>query len=446
MSFTSRLTFIKILFFPGLALVLLVFFSRNLLTNYYQCDEFSYLAKSRYFELYRKGDFSNPAWQENDAVDQVKLMEYIYGLPSLLLYGKSFKQVAVEESSANRNYYNYSFWSKWYGKTLKLLELTPRLRMIVFFSRTISSLFTVCYIFLAVFLIFFIFRSYFLAFFSFIFLISHPVINIHGRQILADSALNFFLLLSFLGGLVFWRNFWLRKSKRLFLPVILAGLAAGLAASTKINGFMAVIFFVFVMLIAGFLTAGLEKKQIKKRRLKKIIFSLYIFLFLSFSIFYLLHPTIWKNPAAGVKRFVDWRVYITEFYQQTFPHESVTSFLKAFYLLFSRVPGYLAEVGSIGFIYVNEFGKQNFLPYFIINLTLFLLGIVLFFLNLTKKRNFYKSLEFISAIWSLVTIIVVAFYLKLDWTRYYWPCFLPFLIIDSMGLKLIFSTIKKKIC
>ena len=431
-------------FFSILIIISFFIFLKKLDINYYQCDEFQYLRKSKYFEFYRKRDFANPAWQENDAVDQAKLMEYIYWLPSFIIDGKTFEKLAIQESPVGKNYYDYNYWSSVYGKSFNLLELTPKLKEVVILARIISSFFTICYIALTVFLIFLIFHSYLLSIFAFVFLSFHPIILIHGRQILAESSLNFFLALSFLFLLFFWKNFWKGKKKQSLLFSLLAGIISGLAASTKLNGFMQSLFYILIILVTALLILFNKKEKKKLKKLKQLIFCSFVFLSLVFLVFYLIHPTIWKNPVLGVKRFIDWRLYITSFYQDVSSHESVRSIAKAFYLIFLRVPGYLIDVGSIGFIYENEFGSQNLWLYLVINSAFFVLGIIRFLYKLIREKNYYKTLEFFAFVWSLSIIVIVAFYLKLDWTRYYWPCFIPFLIIDFYGLKLFFRKKRKR--
>lgn len=412
---------------------------RGLETNYYQCDEFSYLRKSKYFEFYRKADFANPAWRDGQAIDQTKLMEYIYWLPSFIVSGKTFEDLAIQESPPGKNYADYGYWSSVYGKPFNLLKLSPKLKKTAILGRMISALFTIGYVSLAVFLIFLIFHSYFLSFLAFIFLLSHPIIIIHGRQILADSALNFFLLASFLFSLFFWKNFWQAKNKNFFIFAILGGISSGLAASTKLNGFIQSLFYTLIILITAFLLLFNKKERKNIKKIKELFLGLFIFLCLTFLIFYLLHPNIWKAPISGIKSFIDWRSYITKYYQDYFSGDSIKSIFEAFYLIFLRVAGYLIDVSSTGFIYKNEFGSQVLWPYLVINFLFFFLGIISFGQKIIKKKKYYKTLEFFSFIWSITVIVIVASYLRLDWTRYYWLCFLPFLIIDLAGFKLFLS-------
>jgi hypothetical protein len=368
-------------------------------------------------------------------------MEYIYWLPSNIVSGKNFIDLASEQSAPKKNYQDYGYWSSVYGRPINQLQLTPALQKIVIYGRSISALFAIAYILLAAFIIYLIYQSYLFSLLTFIFLSFHKIIYIHGRQILADSGLNFFILLSFLFTLFFWLNFWENKKKASLLSAAYAGFFNGLAGSVKLNGLINLPFFTIISLLIIALTLT-KKTNNKIKKIKLSLISLLIFTLLSFSIFYFFHPNIWKNPIKGITKFIDWRIYITKYYQDYFSSDSIKNPFLAIYYIFLRVPGYLVDVSSTGFIYTNEFGSQPIWPYLLINLTLFLTGIYSFIKKMVKNTNYFQTLEFINFIWSIVIIIFVALYLRLDWTRYYWPCFLPFLIINLSGLKYFITKIK----
>jgi len=430
------------IFFTLITTISSIIYFRNLHANYYQCDEFSYLSKSRYFQYYINGDFTNRAWQENDAIDQTKLMEYIYWFPSKIISGTTFDNLAKQQSTQNNKYYDYSWWGNGYGKPLNQLPLTEELKNTVILGRKISTTLTVLYLFLAALTVFLIFKSYLLSIISFLFLITHPIISIHGRQVMADSALNLFFILSFLSTLYFYKTFWQNKKNKMLILSAFCGICAGLTTSTKLNGLLTFVFFLLVCFLT-FIIAVFSKKK-NKQLLKYLLLSTFVFISLSIIIFFLIHPTLWTKPISGIKRFFDWRIHITKFYQESSPHNSINNIFQAIYLVFLRSAGYLQGIGSIGFFFENEFGKQNPLPFLIINSTLFFLGLIYFVKNIIKNKGFLKSIQFLSFIWSFFMIFAVAFYLKLDWGRYYWPTFLPFLIVDFFGIKLIYNFFKKQ--
>lgn len=441
-KFSTKISKNPIWLFMIFGLILIGHFFNNILAVVYQCDEYSYLHKSYFAELYLSGKFNDPAWQNGDAYDQAKLMEYIYAIPSQVLYNQSFIELAQSEGNKNnKSYINYSDWAKTYGQPGKNLEISQKLKNVVIFGRYISAFFTVSYILITVLIIFILTESsYFITYLVFIFLVTHPIINIHGRQILADSALNFFLSLGLLVLLKWWKNFFINpRSNRTILLTIFSGIVGGLAASIKINGFLHLISAQIIFLVAG----GIILREKSLSRLKIILRSLVFILLqavLTLGLFYTLHPSIWNNSLSNFQRFFSWRNWITIYYQNYFKEDNIATIFQAIKFIFLRVAGYMPGVGSIGFYYEHRYYALPAAYYIIPSLVLFVFGLLNFYKAIrSKKILIFQAPAFI---WSLSLITSIVFYLKLDWTRYYWPLFLPFLIIYASGLQLLVRQIK----
>jgi hypothetical protein len=444
-KFFTKISNQPLWFFLLLSLIAAWRFFTGLDTNFYQCDEYSYLRKSSFAQLYFTGQFSHPNWQSGDAYDQTKLMEYIYALPSYLLYQQDFISLAQQESDLyQHSYINYGDWAKSYGQPANQLDITPKLTNVLILARFISASFALSYVLLASLIIFWLTkRSYLITSLAFLFLLTHPIITIHGKQALADSALNFFFTLGLINLLFIWQAFFFKKLnlRRLKRLVFLSGLIAGLAASLKLNGFSHLIISQFIF----FFAALIYLKTLKPKKKLKTFFRLsIIFLssaFLAIAVFMLLHPTTWPHPLKSFQKFITWRWWLTGYYQGYFPEDAITSLSQKLQFIFLRPAGYMTGVGSLGFHYQQLFGDPNQYFYLIPNLIFFLSG--LYYLLTTIRLKKTSTLHLPVLLWSLSTIIITTSYLKLDWTRYYWPLFLPFLIINSYGLKFLFSLIKK---
>ena len=139
----------SILFFVLLGVLAAFRFFSHIDTTVYQCDEYSYLQKSYFLDLYLSGKFSDPSWQNGDATDQTKLMEYVYGCPSKILYQKDFIGLASQEGQKdNKSYINYSDWAVSYGQPAKNLKVSPKLKNVLYTGRLISASLTIIYLLL----------------------------------------------------------------------------------------------------------------------------------------------------------------------------------------------------------------------------------------------------------------------------------------------------------
>jgi len=428
------------LFFLALFLIAGFRFFNRLDLVVYQCDEYSYLRKSYFLDLYLTGNFKDRQWQEGDARDQTKLMEYVYGIPGKILYNKKFIDLAREESQMeNKSYANYSDWAVSYGQPASSLQISQNLKKVLYAGRMISVLFTIAYLLLACLIVFWVTGfSYLLTLFTFIFLATHPIINIHGRQVLADSGLNFFLTLGLLLLLLWWKEFWQERTdvRKLLCLTILSGLVGGLAAAAKLNGLLHLIISELVFVTAAVLYFFKGKSGSKKHRLITLSWLAILNALITTGVFIGLHPNAWGNPFMEIKKFIDWRWWLTNYYRDYFPENNIASWLQAIQLIFLRTAGFMPGVGSLGFHYETKFKSLTSAWYFFPNLVLFLAG-VCHLLKDTFKREGYRKMTVPILLWSLWFIILVGLYLKLDWTRYYWPLFVPFIIIDSYGILLI---------
>lgn len=441
----NRSHFLPVWFFGLLSLLAGFRFLSGLDKTVYQCDEYSYLRKSYFLDLFLEGKFSDPQWQEGDAKDQTKLMEYIYGLPSKILYGKDFIELASEESLRDkRSYINYGDWAVTYGQSAANLQVSQKLKNVLYGGRLISAVLTVVYLILTSLALFWLSRgSYLITVSGFLFLLTHPIVTIHGKQVLADSALNLWLVLGLLVILLWWRALFQRQDNRrqlLGLGVI-SGIVGGLAAATKLNGFSHVVLSSFVFAVAGGIVWG-SRKALWQQKLTMIVISSLLSLGVAGLIFIALHPNTWGNPYLGIKQFVDWRWWITEYYQDYFPEDKISGWLEAWRYLLLRVPGYMPGVGSIGFHYEQQFKSAAPVWYVLPNLVLVMLGLWEIGQRLLTKGKFMQ-ITFPAFLWSLGQVIIVSYYLKLDWTRYYWPLLAPFLVINGFGLLFVTHKLKQ---
>ena len=339
-------------FFLILTVIASIRFFSGLDTVVYQCDEYSYLRKSYFLDLYLEGKFSDPQWQSGDATDQTKLMEYLYGLPASLLYGKSFIALAQEDSQRfGESYLNYGDWAASYGQPATNLKISPRLRQVLLGGRMIAATFTVLYVLLATFSLYWLFRgSVILSGLGFVFFITHPIVAIHGRQILADSALNTFFVLGLLIQLLWWQA--LGKSsqpnrKLLGLAAVL-GVVGGLAAAAKFNGFMHLML-TEVLIGIGMVFKVRQDRKARRLWLRYLGLSALVCAGVTFLVFFALHPNTWASPVEKLQEFYDWRWSLTQYYQGYFPEDSVNFWPQRLQFILLRTAGFMPGVGSIGF-------------------------------------------------------------------------------------------------
>lgn len=431
-------------FFLILTVIAGIRFFSGLDTVVYQCDEYSYLSKSSFLDLYLAGKFSDPQWQSGDATDQTKLMEYMFGLPANLLYGKSFIRLAQEESNRfGESYINYADWAVSYGQPATNLKISPRLRQVLLGGRMIAAFFTIVYVLLGAFSLYWVFkRSLVLAGLGFAFLVTHPIVAIHGRQVLADSALNSFLVLGFIVQLAWWQTLWRVKkpTRKLYYLTIVLGLVGGLAAAAKLNGFL------HLILTEALIGLGLLFKLSQTNKVKLWLVSLSLAALtvagVTGLVFFSLHPNTWPDPVGEIKQYFDWRWWITGYYQDYFAEDSIDSWPQRLQFILLRTAGYMPGVGSIGFHWEARYGKGNPLWYLLPHAVLLVLGLFALGKKLFVKKS-YQTLVLPACVWSVGFILLVSWYLKLDWTRYYWPLFVPVTIIDGFGLVFLGNQVKK---
>ena len=100
-------------------------------------------------------------------------------------------------------------------------------------------------------------------------------------------------------------------------------------------------------------------------------------------------------------------------------------------------------VGSIGFNYEDQFSVPHKNFFLLPNLFLFFIGSIQLIKSILKQ-DLLEKLNLPIFIFNFLSFTIVIYYLKLDWTRYYWPLILPILIINGFGLTKLINLINKK--
>lgn len=409
-------------------------FSKSLPVSYW--DEFLWVGRSYFFELFIERDFDNAAWETCEAYDQPKLAEYAYGAwlyPGYLVEKNyrgytSYAEYLIKNgfSEMNQTYCDAhpelknTFSSIKYDPTM---SGSPRQCVdeygkallkpigIIFKARAMNIVLLAGAILFGYFMALKLGGPILAILFSFSYGFSTLMIN---TSLIAHSEALFVFL--FNGGLLFMALYFsnLRRIYYLFIFSLLSGLCA----STKLTGFiLPTIFFVlnniFIFVIA--------KNKFRHFLLGLLPIALTILIFIT------LNPFIYSNPVKNVKFMFDWRskvvrdqadinkVKIT--YGLPVNHRVLSNFY------FSNTTG---AYNSIKLLETFEYSKIYGIALF----GLYALGLI----ELAKKASKVDPLA-ITVLGGFVLIrIFMMGYLVLDWPRYYVPLEYYFVIIQSYGM------------
>lgn len=413
-------------------------------------DEYEWVGRSYFFELFVKNDTKNPLWKGLYSYDQPMLTHYLQGaiLYPLYKYQKKTKgetygyvKFLVDNNfyeAEGLNYENYK------SKVLGYIAWTPQdtgtaeeltLKFGDNFQKTIGLIFAArkANIFLLsgsvllVYLITLISAGFSIA------LIITPFYGLNNLIInngLVAHSEALFLALFNLGLLVLILIFAKETKYRNFLLVIFPTIA-GLCASTKLNGFMLLIFFDSFALFS--LIPFFQKYFVSKVNLLSIlavnIFTLFIFVFLN--------PFLYENPLENTQFMFEWRRKMVLLQMGGWPETALPTFFDRIKQIYSN---FFAE---------ETFNEYNTIPYprpnyiFIsyVLLFFFILGIfstLLIIYNRTAQGRAYSVILLLF----ILTQLIMGFYLALNWQRYYVQLVFFIVFFQSIGV-ISFGTILK---
>lgn len=439
-------------------------------------DEYHWIGRSYFFELFIQGDFKNSLWKGYYSYDQPKLAEYFYGL---ILYPKYIIEKANKKERydlakylIDNNFYTiegktYAIYKKelnsfvtWspdvksrtfaelinkYGKNF---EKTVSL---IYFSRLAAGLILA----LTAGLIFLLAREFFNTFWAFIVVIlyiTNSIIVYAGLKATSEALFLFF----FLWGLLMLLKIFSQPQKNIFHLLLFSSIAA-LAAQTKLNGLMLLIFYNF------FLFALIIKRIIKKNQLKikKILLQFILVNGLYFLIFSSLHPFIYPSIFKNILFLYKWRYHAAQSQQKTNPHDALNHphiRLSQIYNNFYRhvetnynLPYIFFTRRSVN--YGNRIIFRSVKLMILVKFLLFLFGFIALTYStvhsirrlitidsLPINRYDKKIVLFFSSF--LFMIFFITQYLLLNWIQYYVVLVFPIIMIEVYGLTIIIERLK----
>lgn len=395
------ITWLKLLIFSNLFLFTTVFYFSSLKIPIFHIDEYNFLRKTYFFDLFYQRKFTDLRWQE-DNFNQPRLGVYLYGLG---LKMKGIDDIAGYQEQINFNTIKIGqqfWWEKLFWQPLEVfpanLESTVEL---IIFGRHLAAIFTLG--------IFFIILGWGLgtknlhfSFWAILLLTFNRLLFYYGRVVMTDAFQLFFFFANLILSFYYLKSFF-RKRKKLFLFLsLLIGINCAFTAGVKVIGVLALFFSISLFLFL--------LQQNKQKKYFSFLFLILSFLFLILSfylLFVLLNPQIYSCPFKGFWEMFASRWESAEQYQREGGNPVVNQ-LVALRLIIKNIllPG-------------NRYGSFGLIPLLPLDLLFFSGGIYL----LLKKWLAKKKLETesILLIWLVETFFSLIFYLKNDWDRYYLP-------------------------
>jgi len=413
---------------PSIIFLILVFYYNSCLktlsVSFY--DEFLWTGRSYFFEYYIKGDFKNKIWQSYESYDQPKLTEYAYGAwlyPTYLKEKRNeksldYKNFLIKNGFGNVDDRGYNSLEEYFAKNnidgTKAIKIINKARLLNVFLLAGSVV-------LVYLLILQNMNAVTGIIFSGCYGLNYLIIN---TCLKAHSEALF--LFTFNAAFLFM-NLYFKKKKNIYL--ILFSIFTGLCVSTKLNGIMLMIIF----MILNIIIFGV----IQKNKIKNILFKSILSLSICMAVFWILNPFVYSHPFKNTVYLFDWRMKTATTVQSNLSKENY-------------LPNNLLRIKKI---FENfYFSKQttNFNGVKIINkldlpkiygITLFILFIfgLVYCLKMAWRKN---TAAIIMCGSFFIILLMMSYYLILDWPRYYVQLVLFFAIFQLLGLFLIV----KKIC
>lgn len=428
---------------PFILFIVLVFsygsYSRTIPVFFW--DEILWVGRSYFFEIFIHRDFNNRIWQSREAYDQPKLAEYSYGAWLYPLYLKEkivnpepydytrfliqngFYEIDENYMDTYARYKNnhnvvrfdhrmYGFPEEWVAKygqdSLKPINLIYYARILSIFLLAGSVIFAY---FLALQYGGLIYATLLSTLYGFNYLIIDSGLKAHSEAL---------FLFTFNAAFLFMNLYFVKKRNMLYL--LLFSLFAGLCMSTKINGLMLSIIFFTLNIVLYFV--------LKEKNLKYILLSL-VPLALSFMIFIILNPFTYADPLKNTQYMFDSRMntavaQMKYFYEAAIPNPffRIEKIFGNFY--FSEQTPYFNGIRLLEQLTTfRNYGVYLFIP--------FLFG--LFYL---LKNVIQRNLSALIIFFFFISVLgFMAYYLFLDWGRYYVHLVLFFAMLQTLGLYII---------
>lgn len=392
-------------------------------------DEMLWVGRSYFFQYYLQGDFHNPVWQNYESYDQPKLAEYSYGL---WLYPMYLAQKLGPQKPSS--YLQFLVQHNLYSVSPELKKYAPPvLHPVVFDKKDIgfaadymarhgaesvkainliymSRVLDVVLLAGSVVIVYLLVLQYFHHWVATLFALLYgfnPLLITTGVIAQSEALFLFTFNCAFL-----FLTLYFQKGQRK-LDLVLFALFAGLCASTKLNGFMLPIIFLVINTIQALKT---------KANRSTIIATGFFPLLAAFVILVCLNPFTFSDPLSNAIFLFQWRfseATVAPMLQN--PGVRIWAVLNHFYLL--------PQV----YTYSGIFSFENFSNslYF----RIYLIGSVTAGIGYWSRKAFQKETSGVVIMSSfLIILMLMSWYLTLDWPRYYVQLPLFFLVFQFSGL------------
>jgi len=424
---------LKSLIFFNLFLFIAVVYLSKLKSHNFHIDEYGFMRKSYFFNLFVRKNFKDSRWQ-SDNFNQPKLGPYIYGL-ALRLNGIKDTEKFQNKIKFNEIKINNRFWWKellWEKPADFPSQLNSIIKLIVQ-GRKVATFFSLAAL-LLILILGILTKNLKFAFFSILILAFNRLMFYYGRLAMTDSFQLFFFLLNLILIIYYLRYFFQKNKKLVLILSLFIGINAALTAGVKVIGILALIFYLGIFLILFFLNpkpllprcaSGRVRFGTSKCFSKKLmLLSLLIVFFSFFFLFVFLNPQIYSQPFKGFIKMFTTRWQSAIVYQKTVGL-SVNTKTDGLKLIFERL-----------LLTNNRSGNFWFLPFIPADLIFLFGGIFLLFKKawLRFKKTNQLSLEAVLLLWSGLTFLSLIFYLKNDWPRYYLPLAMAITLIQAYFL------------
>lgn len=399
--------------------ILISSYFTNLKTHRFHIDEYEFIRKSYYFDLFFvKRDLSDPRWYRYDAPAQPKVGPYIYGA-ALHLAGIS----DIENNLQSLGFSQFSvegevWWKKfWWQKLDHLPAGLPPILHPVWLGRNVAVLFSLGAL-LLLFLLAAKIRGFLFGWVAVFLLGTNSLMFDYGRRAMTDSMQLFFFLANLLLAFFFSKALKGKDSKNIFLLSVALGLNLALGVGVKISGILSLLF------LAALFSLLLILQRHSRKMIRLTIFGSLTLGITFASVFTILHPYLYRNPLPQFVSMFTSRMEGESNYQLVYPGTAVASRWQAVTTIVKRT-------------LVAKTGYTNFsLSWFPLDLFLFVTGFWFMAKTATKKLTLSRKIsgELILLLWTVIVITSLALYLHSDWPRYYLPIVAAITITEAYGI------------
>lgn len=384
----------------------------------FHIDEHEFIRKSYYFDLFfTKRNLNDPRWYTRDAPQQPKLGPYIYGLTLHWIGINDIEKTLEKIDFHNINVGEISWWWKWWAKPLEdpPNKLIPSFNL-VWQGRKVAILFSLCTLSL-LFLFALKTKGVSFALLSVLLLGTNSLMFTYGRRAMTDSMQLFSFFFNLLLFWLFLKSFEKKEKKKIILLSLALGVNCAFGTGVKVSGIL-----IFLFLLSMFLI--LFALQVRSKRSVRLLILSFSIITVSFLVIFVsLHPYLYHDTFRQFYSMFTDRLVEADSNRELLPLFAVFSRRQALKLIVTRT---LFSPEIINFKFYG-------LP---VDAFLFFAGFLIIggraVKTLLNKRK--VSGEMILVVWSIVVILSLTYYLRLDLPRYYLPTVASITITQSYAL------------